>query len=139
MLSNVRGDTYEDRLKDAGLTTLKERRERGDVIEAFKTLNGMNNVDKRDWFEIQEIGSTRPSTRSNTVVATDGVEEKKAAVVLHERAKTELRNQSYRFRTARAWTEIPDSVKNVKTTNAFKTAYDRWRSNKNSMESSGVQ
>ena len=50
MLSNVRGNTYEDRLKDAGLTTLKERRARGDAIEAFKMLNGINNVDKRDWF-----------------------------------------------------------------------------------------
>ena len=44
-LSNVRGTTYEEKLKDAGLTTLKERRERGNLIEAFKTIQGINNVD----------------------------------------------------------------------------------------------
>ena len=85
MLSNVRGESYEERLKDAGLTTLKERRERGDVIEAFKTLNGINNVDKKEWFEIQEIDDIRPSTRSNTLVVGGGVEERKNNVVLHER------------------------------------------------------
>ena len=39
-LSNFRGTTYEEKLKDAGLTTLKERCKRGDMIEAFKTLSG---------------------------------------------------------------------------------------------------
>ena len=75
--------------------------------------------------------SNRPSTRSNTLVAENGEEERRANVVLHERARTELRNQSYRFRTARAWSEIPEIVKNVKTTNAFKTAYDKWSFIKN--------
>ena len=140
MLSNVRGKTYEERIKDAGLTTLRERRERGDVIEAFKTLNGINNVEKTDWFEIQEPESNRPSTRSNTLVVENGEEERRVHVVLHERAKTELRNQSYRYRTARAWSEIPEFLKDSKTTNAFKTAYDNWRSKKNNpTESSGIR
>ena len=46
MLSNVRGKTYEEKLADAGLTTLKASRERGDAIEAYKTMNGFNNVAK---------------------------------------------------------------------------------------------
>ena len=45
MLSNVKGETYEDKLKDAGLTILKERRESGDVIQTFKVLKGFNKVD----------------------------------------------------------------------------------------------
>ena len=35
-LSDFPGDSYEDRLRKAGLTTLKERRVRGDLIEAAK-------------------------------------------------------------------------------------------------------
>ena len=35
---DVKGATYEEKLKDAGLTTLEKRRERGDAIEAFKTI-----------------------------------------------------------------------------------------------------
>ena len=52
-ITNSRGDTYEERVKAAGLTTLKERRARGDVIEAFKTLKRFNKVKKEEWFDIR--------------------------------------------------------------------------------------
>ena len=44
MLSDVRGGSYEEKLRDAGLTTLAERRKREDAIEVFKTLNGINRM-----------------------------------------------------------------------------------------------
>ena len=34
-LSDARGSTYEEKAKDAGITTSKKRRRRGDVIETF--------------------------------------------------------------------------------------------------------
>ena len=40
------------RVADAGLTTLRERRVRGDAIKTFKTLNGFNRVDKDKWFTV---------------------------------------------------------------------------------------
>ena len=127
-LSNVRGVTYEEKLKDAGLTTLKERRKRGDLIEAFKTLNGLNNVEKSEWFSIAEPEEARPSTRSNTNV--DGeVELKRPCVLLKERARTEMRNNSFRFRVQRSWNDLPDNVRLAKSTNAFKNAYDAWTQN----------
>ena len=36
--------TYEEKLQDAGLTTLTERREREDAIETFKTNKGFKRV-----------------------------------------------------------------------------------------------
>jgi ribonuclease P/MRP protein subunit RPP40 len=124
-LSNVRGTTYEEKLKDAGLTTLAERRKRGDLIEAFKTLNGMNNVDRSAWFEIAPNDEAQPSTRSNTNV-DEGREEKRPCVLIRERARTDLRNNSFRFRVGRAWNELPDNVRTAKSTNSFKNAYDSW-------------
>ena len=47
MLSDVKGKTYEEKVADAGLTTLRERRVRGDAIETSKTMNGFNRVDKK--------------------------------------------------------------------------------------------
>ena len=44
---------------------LKEGR-RGDLIEAYKTLNGKNQVEKSEWFEIKDEQS-RPM-RENIVV-----------------------------------------------------------------------
>ena len=52
MLSNVKGKNYEERLIETGLTTLRERRLRGDMIETFKTLKGFNKVEKERWFTL---------------------------------------------------------------------------------------
>ena len=128
LLSNVRGNTYEEKLQDAGLTTLRDRRERGDLIEAFKTLNGFNNVNKSNWFEIAVPDQSRHNTRSTSTIAADGVEENRTNII-RERAPTEPQNQSYRFRTAHAWSLLPDVVRNAKSTNAFKNAYEKWRQN----------
>ena len=129
MLSNVQGSTYEEKLKKAGLTTLKDRRERGDLVETFKTLNGLNNVDKAAWFELSEE-RIRPSTRSNTTICDNGEGEMRVSL-LREQAQTDLRNNSFRFCAARAWSELPDEVRDVKSTNAFKNAYDKWKYPKN--------
>ena len=126
MLSNVRGSTYDEKLRDAGLTTLKARRERGDAIETFKTLNGFNDVSKNDWFQISLVESERQSTRSNTIIGNGGNQKRKHDVILKERARTESRNNCFRFRIARAWSDLPDSVKEAKTVNGFKNSYDSW-------------
>ena len=54
---------------------MKERRVRGDLIEAFKTLKGINKVEKSEWFDIRTNKITRP-TRGNTVMV-DGAERMK--------------------------------------------------------------
>ena len=52
LVSDRSGTTYVDRLKSVGLSSLRERRIRGDAIETFKSLKGFNQVDKNEWFEI---------------------------------------------------------------------------------------
>ena len=124
LLTDVRGDSYEEKLEKIGLTTLTERRERGDAIEAFKTLNGFNRVDKEKWFHLEEDDS-RP-TRRNTKV-TDGKEERRANVLKEEAARLEIRRNCYGVRAARIWNSIPDAVREQKSINAFKNAFDRWK------------
>ena len=48
--------SYEKRFEKLGLTTLEERRTRGDLIETFKIINGHENVDKRKFFENRVYG-----------------------------------------------------------------------------------
>ena len=114
---------YEDRLRDAGLTTLKERRRRGNAIEAFKTLKGINNVMEEDLFDIVDEAA-RP-TRANTEVTEEG-ERRRENVLRNENARLEIRRNWFNVRAAREWNEIPESVRNASSTNAFKNAYTKW-------------
>ena len=124
MLSDVKGQTYEEKLKDAGLTTLKDRRARGDAIQAFKAIKGFSKVDTSKWFEfIPE--SARP-TRTTAVVEKDGKVVKKEAVLAIERTRLETRRNFYSVRAAKKWNELPEMVKNRTSVNGFKNAYDKW-------------
>ena len=45
MIPELRDLSYEERLKECGLITLKTRRLRVDQIKVFKILNGYENID----------------------------------------------------------------------------------------------
>ena len=44
LIPRIRNLSYSERLSVLGLTTLEERRIRGDLIQLFKIKNGFNNV-----------------------------------------------------------------------------------------------
>ena len=46
MIPELRDLSYEEHLKECGLTTLETRRLRGDQIEIFKISNGYENIDR---------------------------------------------------------------------------------------------
>ena len=129
MLSDVRGDTYEEKLRDAGLTTLKERRERGDTIQTFKVLKGFSKVELEKWFQVVP-DNARP-TRATTMVDGEGTVVKKDSMLVVERARLEVRCNAYPIRAAKGWNEQPEAVKNSTSVNGFKSAYDKWRDKKN--------
>ena len=90
--SNVRGRTYEEKLLDAQLTTLRDRRRRGDAIEAFKTLKGINRVEVEQWFRVK--GEEARPTRANTTIGEEG-EERREFVLEVERANLEIRRNFF--------------------------------------------
>ena len=103
-----------------------ENRERGDALETFKTINGFNRVDKDKWFQFEK--ETARPTRSNTAVTNEG-ERRRLNVIRGESARLEVRKNFYNVRAGKKWNEIPDNVKEQKSVNAFKNAYDKWASN----------
>ena len=124
MLSDVKGETYEDKLKDAGLTTLKERRERGDAIQTFKVLKGFNKVDTSKWF--QTIPDDARPTRATAKIDGEKVVKKESVLVV-ERARLETRRNFFAIRAAKKWNDLPELVKTSTSINGFKNAYDRWK------------
>ena len=56
----------------------------------------------------------------------DDGERRKADVLVKEKASLEVRRNFFTVRAERLWNSIPEWVKNQRTINAFKNAYDRW-------------
>ena len=95
---------YHERLKKLGLTTLLERRMRGDLIETFKILNGLNDYGN-NFFNL--------STRTNNLVARPG-----------------SRNiDFFGERVIKFWNKLPEHVKTRNSVNSFKNALDKFRKN----------
>ena len=55
LITGLRDLSYDDRLKECGLTTLETRRLRGDQIEVFKILNGHENIDLIYFSKLRQV------------------------------------------------------------------------------------
>ena len=124
-ISDKRGETYEERLRSIGLTTLEERRERGDMIETFRTINGLNKVDKATWFNFRDSTNMR-ATRSTVSVGDEGQQDR-TDVLFMGNVRLDSRKNFFTVRVIGKWNQIPDIVKGQKSLNAFKNKYDEWR------------
>ena len=59
IIPELRDLSYEERLKECGLTTLETRRSRGVQIEVFKILNGYEYIDRNMFFSFKKDSRTR--------------------------------------------------------------------------------
>ena len=111
-MSDVRGP-YEERLQQLELTTLENRRVRGDAIEAFKYLRGFLDVNPETLCTLNDV--TIPKTRHQQSFMP--------LVVPH--ARLDMRKHFFSVRAARLWNSLPSSLRRSNLVNAFKNAYDR--------------
>ena len=56
MVSNLRGRTYEARLGEVGMTSLADRRVRGDMISTYKIMTGKDRIDPGVFFDLVAEG-----------------------------------------------------------------------------------
>ena len=55
LVPKLRKYSYPDRLKMIGITSLKERRVRGDMIEVYKLLTGKEHIEYEQFFTLQHL------------------------------------------------------------------------------------
>ena len=114
MISGVGKKLYDERLAIAGLTTLEERRLRGDMIEVFKMKTGL----VRTSLELKMVSDSHSmNTRGS---AQDHME--------IQRANTEQRRHFFTQRVANPWNGLPTEVRGPTSLNGFKNVYDKFKS-----------
>ena len=116
-MSDVRG-TYPERLQQLGLTTLEERRSRGDAIEVFKYLRGFSDIDRKTLF------------RTNTTIQPKTRHQLSFMPLEVPHANLDLRKNFFSVRGARLWNSLPSNIRESNTVNRFKNAYDAFMESK---------
>ena len=116
IVTNLTGKDYQKRLVELGMTTLEERRERGDLIQAYKVITGKEVVDYKTWFSICSDREGGRDTRSSSgLLNVDRAE-----------GRLEVRKHFWSIRVGEKWNQLPDMVKAAKSTNSFKNGLDNW-------------
>ena len=104
----IKNISYEERLKNLKLTTLKDRRLRGDLIQKYKIENGFDIV---EWENPPHKTAPRGGRRSQ-----------------FQREIIKNCAQRYNFfnnRIASAWNKLPDEIVSSATINQFKANLDK--------------
>jgi hypothetical protein len=102
---------YEARLAKMDLPSLAFRRARGDAIETYKFLHGIYKVDPSSMLPLY---------------TTDGVTTRGHSLKLQKRdCRTQLRKNFFGLRTVNSWNQLPETIVQASSVNAFKGLYDR--------------
>lgn len=104
----IKDKSYEERLKMLNLFKLSKRRLRGDLIETFKFLKGINKVNYRRFFRVSSIGRTR------------GHKWKLAK----DKFRTDIRKYFFTQRVVNVWNSLPGHVVEAETLGIFKSRLD---------------
>ena len=110
MIPELRDLSYEERLKECGLTTLETRRLRGDQIEIFKILNGYENIDRNMFFSLKKDSRTR------------GHEVK----LVKDQCRLDIRKHSFSQRTINEWNKLSTDCVTASSVNMFKNKVDTY-------------
>jgi hypothetical protein len=125
-IRNIHGlhGTYIQKLKQIGLTTLEDRRTRGDMIETFKIINNFSDVNSEVWFSHPDRNSTHP-TRQTGFINPEGSLQPNLNIS-HPVARLNLRKGFFSHRVVTPWNQLPFYIQNATSVNSFKNLYDKW-------------
>ena len=112
MTYGLKTDTYERKLKELHMTTLQDRRRRGDMIEVWKILKGHENVKIYTFFKMVDEYSARTTRLSDSMMLAKPI------------ARLEIRKNFFSHRVIDPWNNLPFHIKNSPSINSFKNSYD---------------
>ena len=107
MVQGMRHWNSDERRKRLGLMTLQQRRERGDLIEVFKILKGLTNINPAEFWEVREA---RNGARLVKPLAENGRKQ---------------RHGFFSYRVIQKWNLLPVKVRQAPSLDSFKTRIDK--------------
>ena len=108
LVPELRAFSYEERLLTLGLTTLKKRRERGDMIMMFKCVRGIERVDRAN-FLVRDEGRTRGHSYK----------------VKKGRCRADVRKHRFPYRCIDKWNQLEEEVVCAGNIHMFKERLDK--------------
>ena len=115
---------YKERLSAVGLTTLEERRDRGDLIQTYKLIKGLEQVDNHCIPKsAPHLGTSGPASAlrgKNNLVR----ESFRAKDNNQNCRATTIRHHFLTKRVVPLWNRLPNNVTSAQTLNAFKMNLD---------------
>ena len=94
---------------------MENRRLRGDLIETFKIITGIEKIDATDFFEFSEGKYNLRGHKHKLSV---------------ERSRLEIRRHFFSQRVVNHWNRLPAGVVQATSVNSFKTRLDDWFNSK---------
>ena len=105
----LRGLSYTERLQVLNLPSMDYRRKRFDMIQVYKIIHGIDDIDMNVFFKFAGDGGTRGHTLK----------------LLKPQAKKSSRLNSFSHRTITIWNDLPQDVVSSGTVCSFKSKLDK--------------
>ena len=111
MFPHLKEKPYSSRLMELGLYTLEERRNRADLIEVYKMLNGLSRLPFGTFFELREGDRTRGNSLK----------------LIKHRSRLDLRQHFFSERVVNSWNRLSNDAVTATSLNSFKNELSRQR------------
>ena len=121
---------YKERLMAVGLTTLEERRDRGDLIQAYKLIKGLEQLDNhcipKSVPSLETHGPVSALRRRNNLVRESFKTKEKNKYC----KATTMRHHFFTNRVVPLWNGLPNDVTSAQTLTGFKMNLDAFMKNR---------
>ena len=115
--------SYEEKLEKLKMYSLKDRRTRGDMIQTYKILHHIDDVDPSKFFSMSSTYHSY-ATRQATNVSEIGFSTTPTWSLQKGQCRVDLRRNFFSHRVVNTWNSLPNSLKNAESVNTFKNRYD---------------
>ena len=119
MVSNIGKGTYMEKLLKLEMTTLEERRWRGDMIQTWRIMSGKDRVNVGTWFDMEVNRAREGATTTRHASGHHAIRPRH-----FEHAE---RGHFFSNRVVKDYNALPDNVKQATNINQFKNMLDKFR------------